>query len=181
LTVVSNMPVASQAARGKKQKEVVFERSVSMPTYLVALFIGEMDEVRDSVDGISLGIYTAKGRAARAPLAMEYTKEIVRYYNDYFGVRYALPKLDQVALPGGIGGAMENWGAIAYGEGRLLVDPAHGTLRQRQGTYAIIAHEIAHQWFGNLVTMAWWDNLWLNEGFAQWMQTKVADRLHPES
>src|SRR5678816_476878 len=73
---------------------------------------------------------------------------------------------------------MENWGAIAYNEARLLVDPAEGTLRQRQGAYAIIAHEIAHQWFGNLVTMAWWDNLWLNEGFAQWMQTKIAERFH---
>jgi len=179
-TVVSNMPIASQAPLDKDRKQVGFQRSVPMPTYLVALFIGEMDVVRDSVDGVALGIYTPRGKAGKAGFAMESTKQIVRYFNEYFDTPYALPKLDQIALPGGIGGAMENWGAIAYNEARLLVDPADGTLRQRQGAYGIIAHEIAHQWFGNLVTMAWWDNLWLNEGFAQWMQTKTAERFHPE-
>ena len=180
LTAVSNMPVASQSLHGKNQKEVKFRRSVPMPTYLVALFIGELEAVHDNVDGIALGFYAPKGGAATARYAMEATREVVHYYNEYFGRPYALPKLDQIALPGGIGGAMENWGAIAYNEARLLVDPAEGRLRQRQGAYAIIAHEIAHQWFGNLVTMAWWDNLWLNEGFAQWMQTKAAERFHPE-
>ncbi len=180
MTAVSNMPVAGETPLPGGRKEVAFQRSVSMPTYLVALFIGELDVARDSVDGISLGIYTVKGRAANAGFAMESTKQIVRYFNEYFATPYALPKLDQIALPGGIGGAMENWGAIAYNEARLLVDPAGGTLRQRQGAYLIIAHEIAHQWFGNLVTMAWWDNLWLNEGFAQWMQNKTSDRFHPD-
>jgi aminopeptidase N len=179
LTVVANMPLARETALAAGKKEVAFQQSVSMPTYLVALFIGEMDAVHDSVDGIPLGIYTAKGRARKAGFAMASTREVVRYFNEYFGVRYALPKLDQIALPGGIGGAMENWGAIAYNESRLLVDPADSALTQRQGTYGIIAHEIAHQWFGNLVTMAWWDNLWLNEGFAQWMQNKTAERFHP--
>ncbi|HEX2650888.1 MAG TPA: M1 family metallopeptidase [Burkholderiales bacterium] len=179
-TVVSNMPVASESPRGKGLKEVFFERSVSMPTYLVALFIGEMDAVRDSVDGIPLAFYTARGRGNQARFALEATKQIVRYFNEYFDVRYALPKLDQIALPGGIGGAMENWGAIAYNESRMLVAPTDNTLRQRQSAYAIVAHEVAHQWFGNLVTMAWWDNLWLNEGFAQWMQGKTAERFHPE-
>jgi aminopeptidase N len=151
-----------------------------MPTYLVALFIGEMDRLEDSVDGVRLGIYTAKGRSARGRFAMEATKQVLRYLNEYFDTPYALPKLDQIALPGGLGGAMENWGAIAYNEARLLVDPADAPLSHRQGVYAIVAHEISHQWFGNLVTMAWWDNLWLNEGFAQWMQTKAAERFHPE-
>jgi aminopeptidase N len=178
LTAVSNMPIASETPAAAGKKVVAFQRSAPMPTYLVALFVGEMDKVEDGVDGIALGIYTVKGRTAKAGFAMRATKEVVRYYNEYFATRYALPKLDQVALPGGIGGAMENWGAIAYNEGRFLVDPADSTLRQRQSTYLIIAHEIAHQWFGNLVTTAWWDNLWLNEGFAQWMQNKIADRFN---
>jgi aminopeptidase N len=180
LTAVSNMPVASQSSLGTDRKEVKFARSVSMPTYLVALFIGEMDRIEDSVDGVALAIYTAKGRAEKARYAMDATKRILRYFREYFDTPYTLPKLDQIALPGGIGGAMENWGAIAYNEGRILLEPAGAPLRQRQGAFTIIAHELAHQWFGNLVTMAWWDNLWLNEGFAQWMQYKAAGRFHPE-
>jgi aminopeptidase N len=180
LTAVSNMPVVSQSPLERDRKEVKFARSVSMPTYLVALFVGEMDKIEDSVDGVALAIYTAKGRAERARYAMGVTRQALRYFREYFDTPYSLPKLDQIALPGGIGGAMENWGAIAYNEGRILVDPAGASLRHLQGAYTLIAHEIAHQWFGNLVTMAWWDNLWLNEGFAQWMQYKAAGRFHPE-
>jgi len=180
LAAVSNMPAAATTPLAGGKKEVTFSRSVSMPTYLVALFIGEMDKLEDGVDGVQLGIYTAKGKSEQARFAMAATKQIVRYFNGYFGVRYALPKLDQLALPGGSVGAMENWGAIAYNEGVFLYDPAEGSLRQRQRVYGITAHEIAHQWFGNLVTMAWWDNLWLNEGFASWMATRTAERFHPE-
>jgi len=180
LTVISNMPEANSTPLAGGRKEVAFARSVPMSTYLVALFIGEMDKLEDSVDGIRLGIYTAKGKAGQARFAMQATKQIVRYFNGYFGVRYALPKLDQIAVPGGLSGAMENWGAIAYNESLLLHDPAEPSLRQRQRVFGIAAHEIAHQWFGNLVTMAWWDNLWLNEGFATWMATRTAERFHPE-
>jgi len=179
LTAVSNMPQSKVELRPDGRKEVSFARSVPMSTYLVALFVGEMDLLEDSVDGIRLGIHTVKGKRERALYAMEATKQVVRYYNGYFGEPYPLLKLDQIALPGGIGGAMENWGAIAYNEGRLLYDPGEDSLRQQQGVYGIIAHEIAHQWFGNLVTMAWWDNLWLNEGFASWMASKATERFNP--
>ena len=179
LTAVSNMPQSKVELRPDGRKEVSFARSVPMSTYLVALFVGEMDLLEDSVDGIRLGIHTVKGKRERARYAMEATKQVVRYYNGYFGEPYPLLKLDQIALPGGIGGAMENWGAIAYNEGRLLYDPGEDSLRQQQGVYGIIAHEIAHQWFGNLVTMAWWDNLWLNEGFATWMASKATERFNP--
>jgi len=180
LTAVSNMPVLRVSPLPGGRKEVAFARSVSMPTYLVALFIGEMDSLQDEVDGIKLGIYTVKGKAAQAHFAMQATKEIVRYFNEYFGERYPLPKLDQIAVPGGFGGAMENWGAILYIESRLALDPADTSLRLQQSIYGLIAHEIAHQWFGNLVTMAWWDNLWLNEAFASWMATKTAEKFHPQ-
>jgi aminopeptidase N len=179
LTAVSNMPQAKAELRPDGRKEVSFARSLPMSTYLVALFVGEMDLLEDSVDGIRLGIHTVKGKRERARYAMEASKQIVRYYNGYFGEPYPLAKLDQIALPGGLGGAMENWGAIAYNEGRLLYNPGEDSLRQQQGVYGIIAHEIAHQWFGNLVTMAWWDNLWLNEGFASWMASKATERFNP--
>jgi aminopeptidase N len=179
LTAVSNMPQSKVELRPDGRKEVSFARSVPMSTYLVALFVGEMDLLEDSVDGIRLGIYTVKGKRERARYAMEATKQSVRYFNGYFGEPYPLVKLDQLALPGGITGAMENWGAIAYNEGRLLYSPGEDSLRQQQVVYGIIAHEIAHQWFGNLVTMAWWDNLWLNEGFASWMAGKTTERFNP--
>jgi aminopeptidase N len=178
LSAVSNMPQSRVEPRAGGKKEVRFARSLPMPTYLVALFIGEMDALEDEVDGIRLRIYTAKGKRERARYAMESTKQIVHYYNGYFGERYPLEKLDQIALPGGSGGAMENWGAIAYNESRLLYNPRADSLRQRQQIYGIAAHEIAHQWFGNLVTLAWWDNLWLNEGFATWMESKATERFN---
>jgi aminopeptidase N len=180
LTAVSNMPVSKVTPLPGGRKEVTFARSVSMPTYLVALYIGELDFIEDSLDGIALRIYATKGKAARGRYAMAATKEILAYFNEYFGVRYTLPKLDQIAVPPGLFGAMENWGAIYYNEGRLLYDEAEPSLRQQQRIYGLIAHEIAHMWFGNLVTMAWWDNLWLNEGFASWMATKTAERFHPQ-
>src|SRR6267378_4192521 len=154
LTAVSNMPVSTVTALHGGKKEVAFARSVSMPTYLVALFVGELDVLEDSVDGIALRIYTVRGKTDRARYAMQATKQIVPFFNEYFGVPYALPKLDQVAVRGGIWGAMENWGAIYYNEARLLYDEAEPSLRQQQQVYGIIAHEVAHQWFGNLVTMA---------------------------
>jgi aminopeptidase N len=180
LTAVSNMPVSAVKALPGGKKEVAFARSPPMPTYLVALFVGELDVLEDSVDGIALRIYTVRGKTDRAGYAMQATKQIVPFFNEYFGVRYALPKLDQVAVPGGSWGAMENWGAISYNEAVLLYDEAEPSLRQQQLVYGIIAHEVAHQWFGNLVTMAWWDNVWLNEGFASWMATKTAQRFHPD-
>ena len=151
-----------------------------MPTYLVALAVGEFDALSDSFDGIALRILTAPGRADEARYAMEVTKQLLGYYRDYFGVPYMLPKLDQLAIPGVRGGAMEDWGAISYNENLLLYDPRRSPPRQQQLVFTIVAHEIAHQWFGNLVTAAWWDDIWLNEAFATWMQNKTLAHFHPE-
>ena len=112
--------------------------------------------------------------------ALESEAKILHYFNEYFGVPYPLPKLDLIAIPGGFGGAMENWGGITYYESALLFDPKNSSTGTKQDIFAVIAHEMAHQWFGDLVTMAWWDNLWLNEGFASWMGSKCTDRFNPE-
>src|SRR2546429_6407379 len=104
---------------------------------------------------------------------------LLKYFNDYFGVKYPLTNLDLIAVPGGFGGAMETWGGITFFESRLLFDASTNPDTARRGIFSILAHEMAHQWFGDLVTMGWWDDLWLNEGFASWMEAKAAERLNP--
>ncbi len=177
---VSNMPAVTQSVLADGRRETAFARSPSMPTYLVALAVGEFDALTDSFDGIALRILTAPGRAQEARYAMEVTKQLLGYYRDYFGVPYMLPKLDQLAIPGVRGGAMEDWGAISYNENLLLYDPKRSPPRQQQLIFAIAAHEIAHQWFGDFVTAAWWDDIWLNEAFATWMQNKTQAHFHPK-
>ena len=180
VTVISNMPPTPTTEPPGKTKVTVFQPTPPMPTYLLALFAGEFEKLEDSADDVRLGIYTTPGKRAQALYAMDVTKEVLRDFTEYFGTKYPLPKLDQIALPNTGAGGMENWGAIVYREDLLLFDPAASSEAQRERVYGIIAHEIAHQWFGNLVTMAWWDNLWLNEGFASWMGTKQMARRHPE-
>ena len=180
MEVISNMPSVRANNDPGPTKLSVFKTTPPMPTYLLALFAGEFEKVEGEVDGVKLGIYTTPGKKEQARYAMQVTKEIVRDYTEYFGVKYPLPKLDQLALPNTGAGGMENWGAIVYREDLLLFDPAASSQAQRERVYGIVAHEIAHQWFGDLVTMAWWDNLWLNEGFASWMATKQMARRHPE-
>jgi len=176
---VSNMPIASEkkVAGGR---EVEFQPTPSMSSYLNVFCAGEFDAIESEVDGVKLRITTTKGKAESARYALEATAQILHYYNEYFGIPYPLPKLDQLAIPGGFGGAMENWGGITYYETALLFDPANSSAGTKQRVYEVIAHEVAHQWFGDLVTMAWWDNLWLNEGFASWMGTKCTAHFNPQ-
>jgi aminopeptidase N len=177
---VSNMPVLRQSPVGDGRRETVFQRSPSMPTYLVALAVGEFDTLTDNFDGTALRILTAPGRAEEARYAMQVTKQLLGYFRDYFGVPYMLPKLDQLAIPSVRSGAMEDWGAISYSETLLLYDPKRSPPRQQQLIFNIVAHEVAHQWFGNLVTAAWWDHIWLNEAFADWMQKKSLAHFNPQ-
>ena len=183
LLAIANMPVAHEAPLAAQPgwKEVTFARTPAMATYLVALYAGEFETVEGEHDGVQLRIVTTEGKRESARYALESTKRILAFYNDYFGVRYPLPKLDQIAVPAAFSSfsAMENWGAITYIDTAILYDPATSSQARREAAFETIAHEIAHQWFGNLVTMAWWDNLWLNEGFASWMGTKCSDALNP--
>jgi aminopeptidase N len=175
----SNMPVESEK-KIADGKEVRFAATPSMSSYLNVFVAGELDLIESRSGPTQIRVITTKGKAELGRYALEATAQILQYYNDYFGLPYPLPKLDQIALPGGFGGAMENWGGITYYESALLFDPKNSSTETKQNIYEVLAHEMAHQWFGDLVTMAWWDNLWLNEGFASWMGSKCTAHFNPQ-
>jgi aminopeptidase N len=176
---VSNMPVEREEALPAGTKRVKFSRTPKMPSYLVALVAGELEALSGEAAGVPLRIVTSRGKKQNAEYALEITRQLLAFYNDYFGLKYPLPKLDQIAIPGGFLGAMENWGAITYFESLLLFDPKVSSQSTRETIFSFVAHEIAHQWFGDLVTPAWWDDLWLNEAFATWMAVKASDHFNP--
>jgi aminopeptidase N len=178
-TAISNMPSVAEEALPDGRKRVRFAPTPKMASYLVALAIGELESAKADVDGVGLEIWATEGHRAQMDFALDATSKLLHWYHDYFGIRYPLPKLSQLAVPG-MGGAMENWGLITYGEELLLLDAQRAGVTEQAQSYAVIAHEIAHQWFGNLVTMAWWDDLWLNEAFAEWMGVKATRTLNPE-
>jgi aminopeptidase N len=179
-TAVSNMPIAAETPLADGLKEVRFAPTPSMASYLIAFFAGEMESLEDEVDGVKLRVFTTPGRREEARYVLEATKKILPFYNEYFGIKYPLPKLDQLSFPSTGASGMENWGAILYNDAAFLYNPATSSQRTKEVVFEVVAHEIAHQWFGDLVTMAWWDNLWLNEGFASWMGTKATDHFNPE-
>eukprot|EP01116_Phalansterium_solitarium_P017074 TRINITY_DN4120_c0_g1_i1.p1 TRINITY_DN4120_c0_g1~~TRINITY_DN4120_c0_g1_i1.p1 ORF type:complete len:889 (-),score=315.99 TRINITY_DN4120_c0_g1_i1:342-3008(-) len=183
LVALSNMPVALEmpAAAEPGLKTVVFERSLPMSTYLVAFVLGEFDciEGRTS-EGVVVRVYTPLGKKEQGEFALSVATRTLSYFSSYFDIAYPLPKLDMVAIPDFAAGAMENWGLVTYRETALLVDPLQSGVQGRQRVAEVVAHELAHQWFGNLVTMQWWDNLWLNEGFASYIGNQAVAALFPE-
>ncbi len=177
---VSNMPVAHEEPVNATLKKVSFLPTPKMSSYLLQLTAGELEQLTGEADGVAVSVITTAGKRAQGRFALDSAIGLLRYFNDYFGIRYPLPKLDLIAVPHGYVTAMEHWGAITFREGLLLFDPWASAGTARRGIFTLIAHELAHQWFGNLVTMGWWDNLWLNEGFATWMEAKATEHFHPQ-
>jgi hypothetical protein len=178
---ISNMPVAGTTSLSATLQRVRFAESPKMSTYLLFVAVGDFERIHKASDGTDVGVVVKRGDTEKAAYALDQAVQLLKFYNSYFNIRFPLPKLDLVAAPGTIqGSSMENWGAIFYSQTDLLFDPSSSTEADRQRVFLVVSHEMAHQWFGDLVTMEWWDDLWLNEGFARWMQTFAADELHPE-
>ncbi|CAE8641584.1 unnamed protein product, partial [Polarella glacialis] len=181
LTAISNMPPSRAEVRPDGKRCETFMKTPKMSTYLLAFCIGEFEFISGQTKGGTLArIYACPGNLARCGFALDCCIRALDFYNEFFGIPYPLPKVDMIAIPDFSAGAMENWGLITYREVALLCDEKTVSATQKQRICSVITHELAHQWFGNLVTMEWWEDLWLNEGFANWMQTFAADELFPE-
>jgi aminopeptidase N len=177
-TAISNMPVTGRVVHGKLAT-TTFERSPSMPSYLVEYTSGDLQGIAGAEQGVRLGVWAVRGQKRAMETAMGNARMILADYNDYFAYPYPLPKLDSIGIPGGASGAMENWGAITYTDALLLSTPATSTSDMQEIFYTQ-AHEMAHLWNGDLVTMGWWDDIWLNESFAEWMAMKETAQRNPD-
>ena len=181
ITVLGNMPVKSEEENGDSLT-TTFEKTPRMSSYLLAFVIGELHKkTARTKSGVEVSVWATPAQNENTlDFALDIATRSIDFYDEYFGVKYPLPKSDHVALPDFSSGAMENWGLITYRESCLLADPELTPESSRRFIATVIAHELSHQWFGNLVTMNWWNDLWLNESFANMMEYVAIDALHPE-
>ena len=178
-TSISNMPIVSKK-KIKNKTLYNFGKTPVVSTYLIYLGVGEFEYLIGKTGKVQIRVVTTKGNKSKGKYSLDLGKKLLTSYEQYFGINYPLPKLDLIAIPDFAAGAMENWGAITFRETILLYDPKTSSTRTKQFIAEVISHEIAHQWFGNLVTMKWWNDLWLNESFATFMATKFVDKFYPE-
>ena len=178
-SAISNMPVKSKKKIGDKTI-YKFGKTPIVSTYLIYLGVGEFEYLTGKTGKTQVRVITTKGNTSKGKFSLELGKKLLTSYEKYFGIKYPLPKLDLIAIPDFAAGAMENWGAITFRETILLYDPKTSSTKTKQYIAEVISHEIAHQWFGNFVTMKWWNDLWLNESFATFMATKFVDKFYPE-
>ena len=181
ITVLGNMPVKSEE-ENDDSLTTTFEKTPQMSSYLLAFVIGELHKkTARTKSGVEVNVWATPAQNENTlDFALDIATRSIDFYDEYFGVKYPLPKSDHVALPDFSSGAMENWGLITYRESCLLADPELTPESSRRFIATVIAHELSHQWFGNLVTMQWWNDLWLNESFANMMEYVAIDALHPE-
>ncbi len=179
-TAISNTIVTKTTVEGGC-KTVRFAPTPLMSTYLLAFIVGDFEYIeKKSADGVLVRVFTTPGKKHQATFALDCAANTISFFNTYFDVPYPMPVLNMIAIPDFAAGAMENWGAITYRESALLVDAKNSSTMNKQWVALVIAHEIAHQWFGNLVTMEWWTHLWLNEGFASYIEYMAVDHIFPE-
>jgi aminopeptidase N len=180
-TAISNGPIVSdKPGPAADEHTIKFLTTPKMSTYLVAFLVGDFKCSSGQQDGVAIRTCSTPDKVALTPYGVDVAKYVLHYYNNYFGIPYPLKKLDLIGLPDFEAGAMENFGAITYRETALLIDPKTASEGAKREVALVIAHEMAHQWFGDLVTMQWWNNIWLNEGFATWMENKPVAAMHPE-
>lgn len=179
LTPLSNMPKVSETIFGDR-KTAVFQPTPKMSSYLLAVFAARLEARARKVGKTTLTVWAAPDQIGQADFALDAGEKALKYLNKYFAIPYMLPKLDMVAAPDFASGAMENWGAILYRDASLLIDPKLSSDAAKRRVAEVVSHEIVHQWFGNLVTMGWWNDLWLNEAFATWLAYKIVDSTTPE-